>query len=120
MRRFHQTQDGPGLIHTVEVSDGSDPAHFVTLWLKGTVGVEWANAAGLEDHHDPHTYHAGARNYGWLPVQWPGREGRGWSKHRHLDTPAAPTWSVLEPFVSQLGPGLRQQLQEYFGVTPTA
>lgn len=113
MRRFHQARHGPGLIHTVEVSEPADPCQFVTLWLKGDEGQAWAREQGLEDHHDPDRYHAGEGNYAWGPKWFPDWNKRSWGKHRHIDLAAGPQWTDLERFASQMGPGLAEALKRF-------
>ena len=87
------------LIHTVDLSDERSHGHFITLWLKGDAGDEWARQCGLSDHHNRELYH---RDPPWIPAMFPGMQKRGWSKHRHIDLTRPPAADDLERFAEQI------------------
>ena len=97
------------LVHTVDLSDERSVQQFVTLWTKGK-RPDWSDR--MPDHARD-VYH---RDPPWLPTAFPGKEQKGWQTHYHLNLRSAPTWDDLQPFLSELSPALRADLQAFFGV----
>lgn len=98
------------LIHTVDLSDDRSDGHFITLWLKGAAGDDWAK--GLSDHHKRELYH---RDPPWIPATYPGMHRKGWVTHRHIDLDRQPQWQDLEPYLDEIPSSVQTEIKTYLG-----
>lgn len=111
--RFCGPEEGPHIIHTVDLSDQRSVRQFLTFWTKGRgERVQgWAASHGLDGHHQREVYH---REPPWLPAMYPGKEsGDPWSNHYHVDLSLPPTWEDIEPYTDEMPPEVQEAIRRY-------